>query len=140
MLDDLDSVMHRMGRLMSARHAEFQQASGMATPHYMVLKTLSLCGPQRVSDLAAMLGVKSPAASMLVQQLEHDALITRSHADHDNRVVIIAMTPRGEERLAGSEVFRRQLLRSMTADLSGEELRALARILSTITDTVARDT
>lgn len=140
LLDRIDSVMHRVGRLMSARQSAFQRASGMTTPHFMVLKMISCEGPVRISELAALLGVTSPAISMLVQQLEADGLIERRHDATDNRAVLVSLTEAGRERLARAEVFRRDLLRTMTRDLSVEDLEAFARILSTITETVSRRT
>lgn len=139
LLADVDAATHRMGRLMAARHAQFHQASGLANPQYMVLKAIACEGPMRVSDLAGVLGVKNPAASMLVQHLEQDGLITRRHDDVDSRAVIISLTPEGERRLSESEVCRREILRRMTADLSVEDLRDLARILGKLNETVARD-
>jgi DNA-binding MarR family transcriptional regulator len=137
LLDELDAAMHRMGRLMAANHARFQAESGMATPHYMVLKSIACEGPARVSDLATLLGIKNPAASMLIQQLEGEGLLARHHDTRDNRVVIVSLTPAGEARLADVEVYRRELLRRMTADLGTDDLEALRRIIVTIGDTVA---
>ncbi len=139
LLSYIDAATHRMGRLMAARHAQFQQSSGMPTPQYMVLKAISYEGPMRVSDLAGLMGVKNPAASMILQQLESEGLIARNHCENDNRVVRASITAHGEQRLARSEVFRRELLRRMTADLSIEDLRDLVRILGKLNDTVARD-
>lgn len=137
LLDELDAAMHRMGRLMAANHARFQAESGMATPHFMLLKSIACEGPARVSDLAALMGVKNPAASMLIQQLESEGLLARQHDEADNRVVIVSLTPAGEARLAQVEVYRRELLRAMTADLGASDLEALRRIIVTIGDTVA---
>lgn len=138
LLDGIDAAMHRMGRLMAARHAEFQASSGMATPQFMVLKTLACEGPARISDIAGLLGVKNPAASMLVQHLEAEGLVERRHDEADNRAVIVSLTAVGEDRLCAAEVFRRELLRRMTADLTDTDLEDLRRIISTIADTVAR--
>lgn len=140
LLDDIDAAMHRMGRLMAASHARFQSASGIATPHYMVLKTLATEGPARVSDLASLLGVKNPAASMLVQHLEADGFVERHHDERDNRVVNVSLTHTGEERLAQAEVCRRAMSRKLTEDLSIADLETLRRIIVTIGDSVARGT
>jgi DNA-binding MarR family transcriptional regulator len=140
LLDDIDAAMHRMGRLMAASHARFQSASGIATPHYMVLKTVATEGPARVSDLAALLGVKNPAASMLIQNLEAEGYVERRHDGRDNRVVIVSLTPAGEERLAQAEVCRRAMSRRLTESLSVEDLEALKRIIVTIADSIAQGT
>lgn len=138
LLDDIDAAVHRMGRLMAAAHAKFQSASGIATPHYMALKTLATEGPVRVSDLASLLGVKNPAVSMLVQHLEAEGFVERHHDERDNRVVNVSLTPVGEERLAEAEICRRAMSRRLTEDLSIADLENLRRIIVTIGDTVAR--
>ncbi len=139
LLADIDGMMHRVGRLMASRHAEFQQASGIPTHHFMMLKAIACEGPLRVSEVAQLLGVKNPAASMLVQQLESEGLIERRHDDADNRVVMVSMTATGAERLAHAEVYRRAFLRRITSRLAPEDLEALVRVLDAMCASMTAD-
>lgn len=134
LLEYIDATMYRMGRLMSSRQAEFQRESGLPAPQFMVLKTLDCVGPTRISDLAGMLGVKSPAMSMLVQDLEAESLISRAHDTEDNRVVRVSLTEEGSARLERAEGFRRELMRRLTSGLSLEDLRTFARIVDALAE------
>lgn len=134
LLDRIDATMYRMGRLMSSRQNEFQRESGLPAPHFMVLKTLACAGPTRSSDLAALLGVKSPAASMLVQGLESEGLISRAHDTSDNRVVRVSLTPEGSARLERAEGYRRELMKRLTSGLTPDDLRDFARIMDALAE------
>lgn len=139
LLDELDAVLFRIGRLMTSRLSDLSRQSGLSAPQFMVVKTLACEGPMRVSDIAATLGVKNPAASMLVQWLQLEGYVTREHDPEDNRVVRVSLTKKGTEQLARSEGFRLEVMRRFTADLTQEDLGDFVRILSVFADTVAND-
>lgn len=134
LLDRIDATMYRMGRLMSSRQSEFQRESGLPAPHFMVLKALACAGPTRSSDLATLMGVKSPAASMIVQGLESEGLISRAHDTSDNRVVRVSLTPEGSASLERAEGYRRELMKRLTSGLTLDDLRDFARIMDVLAE------
>ncbi len=138
LLDELDATLHRVGRLVASRQAEFVRDAGLSASQYMVLKALDSEGPMRVSDVASMLGVKNPAASGLIQSLEEDGLLQRGGDASDNRVVLVDMAPAGRAALARSEAYRRRIISGFTAALSLEDLRTLVRIHGILADSLAR--
>ncbi len=139
MLDGLDTALHRLFRLISSRQSGWERLSGLPVPQYMVLRTIAGQGPQRMSDIAALLGVKSPAVSMIVQGLEGEELVVRAHDDSDNRVVRVSLTDLGRRKLEGAEELRRELVRRFTADLDDQEVRSLVGILAKLCNSVARE-
>ena len=85
-----------------------------------------------VSQLAKLLGVGNPTASILVQQLVERDLVTRSEHTGDRRQTIIRLSQKGAEIGAGRREARGKQWQRWLSQLSDEELNALAHGLTAI--------
>jgi MarR family transcriptional regulator, organic hydroperoxide resistance regulator len=92
-----------------------------------------------VSQLAKLLGVGNPTASILVQQLVEGGLVTRTEHTTDRRHTIIRLSPKGEEIGAGRRKQREKQWQRWLSQLSDDELSALARGLSAIVQVVKKE-
>ena len=92
-----------------------------------------------VSQLAKLLDVGNPTASILVQQLVERELVTRSEHTSDRRHTIIRLSPKGLEIGAGRRKERERQWQGWLSQLSDEELNALARGLSAIVAVVKKE-
>ena len=93
-----------------------------------------------VSQLAKLLGVGNPTASILVQQLVERGLVTRTEHPTDRRHTILSLSPKGAEIGAGRREAREKQWQRWLSNLSNEELSALARGLSALTTVVKKET
>jgi DNA-binding MarR family transcriptional regulator len=89
-----------------------------------------------VSELARLLGVGNPSASLLVQQLVERELVTRSEHPSDRRQTILRLSTKGLEIGAGRQKARAKQWQRWLSRLSDEELSALAHGLSAIVDVI----
>lgn len=137
LLERLDAVVHRFGRLMSTAQAGYGRDTGLPAPQYMVLRILLSEGEMRVSDIASTLGVKNPAASGLVQSLEEDGLVERRSDESDHRVVLVRATARGKARFTQADQYRLIVLRMLTSGLPTSDVESLVRMLDHMADVVA---
>jgi MarR family transcriptional regulator, organic hydroperoxide resistance regulator len=92
-----------------------------------------------VSQLAKLLGVGNPTASILVQQLVERDLVTRTEHTIDRRHTVIRLSPKGAEIGAGRRKEREKQWQHWLSHLSDEELHALARGLSAIVAVVKKE-
>jgi MarR family transcriptional regulator, organic hydroperoxide resistance regulator len=92
-----------------------------------------------VSQLARLLDVGNPTASILVQQLVERGLVTRTEHETDRRHTIIRLSPKGEEIGAGRRKEREKQWQRWLTHLSDEELSALAHGLSAIVAVVKKE-
>lgn len=138
LIDELQSLVFLMGRLMAFRYAEGASPDALSFPQYMLLRVVHQ-GPARVSDIAASLGVKSPAVSMLLQGVEERGLISREHDTGDRRAVLVSLTETGHETLRAAEQTRREMTRRYTSALTLDELRTLVRIQTKLAEAVAAE-
>ena len=93
-----------------------------------------------VSQLAKLLGVGNPTASILVQQLVERGLVTRSEHTADRRQTIVRLSQKGAEIGAGRREAREKQWQRWLSNLTNDELNALARGLSALTNVVKKET
>jgi MarR family transcriptional regulator, organic hydroperoxide resistance regulator len=92
-----------------------------------------------VSQLARLLGVGNPTASILVQQLVERGLVTRTEHTTDRRHTVIRLSPKGAEIGAGRREQREKQWQRWLKQLSDDELNALARGLSAVVTVVKKE-
>jgi MarR family transcriptional regulator, organic hydroperoxide resistance regulator len=92
-----------------------------------------------VSQLAKLLGVGNPTASILVQQLVERDLVIRTEHTTDRRHTIIRLSPKGAEIGAGRRKEREKQWQRWLSQLSDDELNALAGGLSAIVAVVKKE-
>jgi DNA-binding MarR family transcriptional regulator len=67
----------------NGRHGD----ADITLPQHRILVLLAARGPQRISDLATLLGVKGSTATRHCDRLQRRALVQRSRATDDRRAV-----------------------------------------------------
>lgn len=87
------------------------------------MSTLDRTGPMRLTELAANEGVTQPSMTSLVTALERDGLVERRQDPADKRVVLVALTDTGRERMRrrrqeGAEWFTSGLDKLSAADIA----------------------
>lgn len=133
LIDELDETIMRMGRVMSARHMGPECCPHtLSVPQALLARVLHSHGPTKVGDVAAMLGVKPPAASAMIDALEREGFVERAHDAEDRRVTLVRLTPAGEAALETAEGTRREAMRRYLSVLTEPDVRALLRIHRTL--------
>jgi DNA-binding MarR family transcriptional regulator len=68
---------------------------GLTYPQYLVLVALWREGEQSVSSLGELLQLDSGTLSPLLRRMEQGGLVVKERRSHDERVVTVAIGPRG---------------------------------------------
>jgi DNA-binding MarR family transcriptional regulator len=92
-----------------------------------------------VSQLAKLLGVGKPTASILIQQLVERGLVTRTEGTSDRRQTVIRLSDQGAEIGVGRRKQREQQWQRWLSHLSDEDLSALARGLTSIMEVIKKE-
>ncbi len=103
--------------------------SGLSLTAAATLATLERSGPCRLTSLAVQEGVTQPAMTQLIARLQDAGLAGRATDPGDGRVVQIHITAAGRALLARRRAVRAERLAGLLAQLSPEELAALAAAL-----------
>jgi len=92
-----------------------------------------------VSQLARLLGVGNPTASILIQQLVERGLVTRTEDISDRRQTVIRLSDQGAEIGVGRRQQREKQWQGWLSHLSDDDLGALARGLSAIVEVIKKE-
>lgn len=93
------------------------------------LHRLASNGPQRLSDLATSEGVTQPAMTQLVSRLERHGLAERRGEPSDRRVVMVHVTPTGQQTLRDRQTYRADRLAELLSALPPEDELTIAMAL-----------
>lgn len=137
LIDELEDSMTRMGRLMAMRHGGHDACQGELNPvQAMLMRALLANKSLKMADIASLLAIKPPAASAVVDGLEHRGYVERTPSGDDRRVTLVCLTPAGRDVLTHTEETRRTQLRRYMELISEEDIRALLRIQNTLIDAI----
>lgn len=84
--------------------------------------------PRTLSELASSMGTDAPAATVIVNDLEHRGLVQRQPLAHDRRVKRVSLTAAGRRMLAVVNKIGDQPPAAI-ADLPAAQLAQLQRVL-----------
>jgi DNA-binding MarR family transcriptional regulator len=101
-----------------------------------LLSTLS-GGPRRITELAELEGLAQPTMTSLVKQLEQQGLVRRDRQADDGRVVLVDLTDSGAAALENYRARARELLGTYLAEISDEQVEALAGATKALAQLVA---
>src|SRR4051812_11248314 len=90
-----------------------------------LLRTLST-GPRRITELAEIEGLAQPTITIMIKRLEEQGLVTRTRQSGDGRVVRVDLTESGSAALEGYRSRVRAVVSGYLAEISDEQVEALA--------------
>jgi DNA-binding MarR family transcriptional regulator len=110
----------------------FRQLDGeLSRTEVGLLKTLG-SGPRRITELAELEGLAQPTITILIKQLEEKGLVTRTRQSGDGRVVLVNVTESGNVALEEYRARLRVVLGGYLAEISDEQVEALATATETL--------
>jgi len=104
-------------------------AESTTIAQYRALVVLASRGPQRVSDLAGVLGVTPSTAGRMCDRLLRNGLIRRDRARADRRAVQVSITAAGREVVDQATARRRELIVGILGRLPARRQSAVAGAL-----------
>ncbi|WP_369047056.1 MarR family winged helix-turn-helix transcriptional regulator [Sinomonas sp. P10A9] len=96
---------------------------------YGLLTILDREGPQRVTDLAATVGVGKPTVSRQIALLEEIGLVAKDADPRDGRAQQVTLTPTGRSHIEELKGRRHEFFADRLASWDPDELAELARYL-----------
>ena len=118
---ELTLVLERLVRMVR----RLATAGDLSVPAAAVLTRLVREGPHRLTDLAAGEGVAQPGMTQLVTRLERDGLVRRISSAEDGRVVLVEVTPAGEQLVAQRRAQRTDSFSRLLSQLDPADREAI---------------
>jgi MarR family transcriptional regulator, organic hydroperoxide resistance regulator len=105
---------------------------GLTYPQYLVMLVLWEHQERSVKDIGTALMLDSGTLSPVLKRLEGAGLVTRRRDEHDERSVLVALTPRGDRLRAEAAAVPTAI--AGATGLSVDELASLRDTLVTLTE------
>ncbi|BFH11404.1 MarR family transcriptional regulator [Paenibacillus melissococcoides] len=127
----METTREELSKLLSVMMHKFIIAynrildSDVSGAQIMMMEILQREGPKRSSELAEALQVTLPAITNLANKLVAKSCIERRIPEHDRRVILLELTPEGEELLDAVNAKYGRLTESLWKDFSEAELANL---------------
>jgi DNA-binding MarR family transcriptional regulator len=118
-----------------------QVAGQQLTPSLMkVLELVAFTEVGTLSELAAFLGISTPAASKAVDKLVRRNLLSRVGGESDRRSIKVSLTEDGRRMLAAYDFARTHRLMDLFSQFPPDELKRVAALMDQISAAVVRQT
>ncbi len=115
------------------RHShEVEKKAGIGGAQLWALAEISGRPRITVTELAKAMSIHQSTASNLLEKLESQKYITRNRSDEDRRVVLLTLTPRGEEILSKAPLPYRGVLTDALLKLDATSLAVLQSSLENL--------
>jgi DNA-binding MarR family transcriptional regulator len=130
--DELSQCWHELGAVLRSRRLLASLHPGVAgklTPSKIrALDLLAEHGGLRVGELADRVGIDDATATRLVDRLEEIGVVGRTSEVGDRRATTVALTPAGEELVAGIAAQRQLFFCDVLDALEPVERAELVRL------------
>lgn len=122
-------LVKRCGGLMSQLAERRFAAEQVSFTQWMVIANLARFEHLTATELSAETCHDMGALTRIVDELEKVGLVRRERSERDRRVVQIALTPEGRRRLQDGKRLVVELLNSLVAPFSRQEIETLIVLL-----------
>ncbi len=119
------AAMRRLRGRETHRHCD-----GISNAQYGLLFSLLDAPAMSSKELAEAADLTAATATQMLDALEAQGLVTRTRSDHDRRVVLTSLTPRGRELCAARRARMEPLWREALSEFSDAELLTAARVIT----------
>lgn len=106
-----------------------QKDLGLTGPQFHMLTRIHKLQCCKATHLAELLEVKPSAITVMIDRLVNNGYVARRHDEQDRRVVLVTITPLGDEVLMQAKKRSRDVVKSYFSYLEASEIEALTEII-----------
>lgn len=110
---------------------------GLTQPQFGAIEALGHLGPMLIGDLSRKMLVSGGNMTCVIDNLEKEGLVVRTHSEEDRRAVIVSLTTRGQELFERMFPEHAEHVAMLASVLTGDEQETLARLLKKLGRTLA---
>ena len=118
-----------MREIADPRRVDDDSTQSLTVSQLHLLKLVADDGQHRVRDVAAFLGVTSPAATKCIDKLERLGLLTRVRSTKDRRTTTLSVSEKGRALVRTYEQLKRERLEPILEEFDRQEIDRLVELL-----------
>jgi DNA-binding MarR family transcriptional regulator len=116
------------------RYGRQMHEEGVSGRKISTLRYLIEAGPLTIGQLSDYLCISDSSTSAMIAWLESNGYVTRTRSKEDNRVVLVDVTPAGQEIVQRTPLGGVPLLREALKTLPPERLEVVHEAMETMVD------
>jgi MarR family transcriptional regulator, 2-MHQ and catechol-resistance regulon repressor len=132
----LDDALTDLAKLYQFRSIEEQLYAGLTVSQSYYMRDLYFKGPQSMSALATMLGVRLSTMTGVIDQLEGKGLVERQDHPEDRRSLQVRLTAEGRKLYQHAHEAFLEHLTPLVEDRSSAECDRIISFLADVTQTI----
>ncbi|OFN05278.1 hypothetical protein HMPREF2626_04275 [Aerococcus sp. HMSC062A02] len=121
-------VLLRSHQLMMRALKQDMRTYGLTENEFMILEYLLNKGPHVVQDIKEHLLIPNSSVTYVIDCLEGKGLVKRERSSKDMRRIIIALTPKGQRKIAADYEEHKDYVNQLFSVLDADELKRLRLI------------
>ncbi|MEX2115409.1 MAG: MarR family transcriptional regulator [Bacteroidota bacterium] len=102
---------------------------GLTGPQFAVLESLGHLGHMTIGELGKKMLVSGGNMTVVVDNLERDGLVERTHSKEDRRTIVVDLTAKGRKLFKDIFPQHAEFITAMASVLTEKEQSDLARLL-----------
>jgi DNA-binding MarR family transcriptional regulator len=132
---DLTWLAHRAADALGEAFNKVSREAGLADLRHWLVLALVSDGPKRTQlEIAKQLGIDKTTLVSILDRLEKDGLIVRTHSENDRRVRIPEATPAGVEVFKKVSIAREAAIGERLAAIPASERAIFHKVLWSIVE------
>lgn len=122
-------------RMMTNQLLDEAKGLGLSLSHFEVVMFLAHTGEANMKDIAKILHITPPSASVLVDTLVEKKLVRRVPSDKDRRTIHVSLSPEAQKLMISVHKKKVTIFKKILSKLNNEDQENLIRILNKLTNT-----
>ena len=106
---------------------------GITIPKFFLMKFLYYHGRRKTSEISELLGISLPAVSEILNSMENENLIIRTHDENDRRIVAIELSQEGKALVNSLEKHNQGLIEEALNSMPVENFEIAVDFLGKLT-------
>jgi DNA-binding MarR family transcriptional regulator len=127
-------ALRRIMRAIELRSKRLEKSAGLTVPQLLVLQELAAAGELSVSEIARRISLSQGTVTSIVQRMEAKGLLQKHRSGQDRRRLEVALTEKGQDKLAMSPGLLQEEFVSRFQQLESWEQKMLTSALERIAE------
>ncbi len=138
-IDQLFNTMGQLRKLLETQTQESHEEKSATIMQYSALMFLKSNKSATVGELASQLKLSKSSATQLIERLVKASWVDRINDQDDRRIVRIAITSAGEQRIVDLKKRFMEKMGKILSKIPDEDLKELIRIHTNLIETIQKE-
>jgi DNA-binding MarR family transcriptional regulator len=138
LVEDFSSTLPAFYKQIHRIQLRFFEKRSSWNPQIQILRLLSKTGELRMSEIGLRLTLQKPNVTATVNKLIEQGQVERVHLDNDRRLVLVRLTPKGEDFVEKFRQENRRIYSEILSRMDPEDIQLLRTTIDNLKRVIDR--